>query len=110
LIYKTLDIGCPPFVLTRKIPEPLGRPTVRRILKSYLSWEIVLNDADIIMQASDIEETHDLSFWDALIISAAFSKNAANIFTEDLQHGQNIEGIQILNPFKDSRQISNGFC
>jgi len=40
-----------------------------------------------------------LSFWDALIVSAAFAGNASVIATEDLNHGQRIEGILIQNPF-----------
>ena len=52
------------------------------------------------MQASEIEETHKISFWDALIVSAAFSKNAVTILTEDLNHVQVIEGIEINNPFR----------
>jgi predicted nucleic acid-binding protein len=87
--------------LTRKIPVPLDRPTTRRILRNYFSWEVVINDPAVIMQASEIEETHRISFWDALIVSAAFSKNAATILTEDLNHGQRMEGIEINNPFKE---------
>ena len=73
---------------------------VRRILKNYFSWEVVINDPSVIMQASEIEETHKISFWDALIVSAAFSKNAATILTENLNHVQVIEGIEINNPFR----------
>ncbi len=86
--------------LTRKIPTPLVKPTVRGIVKSYFNWDVVLNDAQIILQASEIEETYRLSFWDALIVSAAFSRNTATILTEDLNHGQYVEGILIKNPFK----------
>jgi len=42
---------------------------------------------------------HQLSFRDALIVSAAFTGNASVIATEDLNHGQRIEGILIQNPF-----------
>ncbi|MBW1981735.1 MAG: PIN domain-containing protein [Deltaproteobacteria bacterium] len=86
--------------ITRKIPVPLDRATVRMIMRNYLSWEVAVNDAHIIFHACEIEEAHRISFWDALIISAAFSRNAATILTEDLNHGQIIEGIQIQNPFK----------
>ncbi len=85
--------------LTRKIPAPLDRPTTRRILRNYFSWEVVINDPSLILQASEIEETYQISFWEALIVSAAFSKNATTILTEDLNHGQVIEGIEINNPF-----------
>lgn len=86
--------------LTRKIPVPLDKPTARKILKNYFNWEVVINAPLIILQASEIEETHKISFWDALIVSAAFSKNASTILTEDLNHGQIIEGIEVINPFR----------
>jgi predicted nucleic acid-binding protein len=85
--------------LTRKMPRPLDRPTTRGILRNYFNWEVVINNPSIILQASEIEETYKISFWDALIVSAAFSKNAATIVTEDLTHGRVIYGIEIHNPF-----------
>jgi len=85
--------------LTRKIPNPLDKSVVRRLIRNYSHWEVVVNNSDIILQASEIEESHRISFWDALIVSAAFSENAATIFTEDLNHGQVLEGILIKNPF-----------
>ena len=45
--------------LTRKIATPLKRPIVRRIVKNYTNWEVVLNDAAILLQASEIEETYN---------------------------------------------------
>lgn len=86
--------------LTKKIPKPLAGNTVRGIIMSYLSWEIIVNEPKLILQASEIEETYKISFWDALIVAAAFSGNAGTILTEDLNHGQYIEGILINNPFK----------
>jgi predicted nucleic acid-binding protein len=85
--------------LTKKITKPLGGNIVRGIITSYLSWEIVLNDPRLILHASEIEETSRISFWDALIVSAAFSGKASILLTEDLNHGQYIEGILIKNPF-----------
>lgn len=40
-----------------------------------------------------------MSFWDALIWAAAQEHGIPTLFTEDLQHGQQIEGVHILNPF-----------
>jgi len=85
--------------LTKKMPQPLNKVATRKILKKYFSWQVVINDLQIIFQASEIEEDYKISFWDALIVSAAYSKNVATILTEDLNHGQYIEGIFIQNPF-----------
>jgi len=86
--------------LTRKIPSPLNKAQVRRFLNNYLAWDVAVNDGSTILQASEIEEAYRISFWDAMIVSAAYSKNAAIILTEDLNEGQQVEGIKIVNPFR----------
>jgi len=88
--------------LTRKIPSPLKKGHARRIIGNYLSWDVALNDGRTILQASEIEETYNISFWDAMIISAAYAKNASILLTEDLNSGQKIEGVTVLNPFIDT--------
>ena len=93
--------------LTRKISTPLKRPIVRRIVKNYSNWEVVLNDPVILLQASEIEESYNLSFLDSLIVSAAYSRNIDTILTEDLNHGQYVEGILIINPFINQRPPSD---
>ena len=85
--------------LTRKISQPLDRTIVRRMVKNYSSWKVVINGPEIIIQASELEEIHKISFWDAMIIASAFSANASVILTEDLNHGQFMEGMLIKNPF-----------
>ena len=85
--------------LTRIVATPVTRNIARRLIRNYLTWEVVLNDGAIVLHASEIEENYHLSFWDGLIVAAAYSKNAAVILTEDLNHDQRIEGIRIQNPF-----------
>ena len=85
--------------LTRKVSSPLSRLEARKLVQKYSNWQVVLNDPPLITQASEIEESYSISFWDALIVSAAYSQNVPTILTEDLNHGQIIEGIFIKNPF-----------
>ena len=85
--------------LTRKVSSPLSKLEARKLLQKYSNWNVVLNDPSMISQASEIEESYNISFWDALIVSAAYSQNVPTILTEDLTHGQIIEGILIENPF-----------
>jgi len=49
--------------------------------------------------ASELEELHQLSFWDALIVTAARKGGASRVLTEDLNPGQIISGVRIENPF-----------
>jgi len=85
--------------LTRKVSSTLSKLEARKLVQKYSHWHLVLNDPSIILQASEIEESNNISFWDALIVSAAYSQNVPTILTEDLNHGQIIEGILIRNPF-----------
>ncbi len=41
------------------------------------------------------------SFYDALIVTAAIESGCSTLLTEDLQHGRNVQGLTILNPFID---------
>jgi predicted nucleic acid-binding protein len=85
--------------LTRKVTSPVTGTVARRLVRNYLTWDLVLNDGAIILYAGEIADNYQLSFWDGLIVAAAYSKNAAIILTEDMNHGQVVEGIRIENPF-----------
>lgn len=87
--------------LTRKIPNPITGSDAIGIFSSYLNWEVITNKPGNIIQASEIENRYKISFWDALIVSAAYEGNVRTILTEDLNHGQYIEGVRIQNPFLD---------
>jgi predicted nucleic acid-binding protein len=85
--------------VTRKLIHPLSAKEARNIIRNYLTWHIEINDSLSVLNASRIEENYKVSFWDALIVSAASMANVSKILTEDLQSGQVIEGIVIENPF-----------
>jgi len=72
---------------------------VKELLKSFEDFEIVQINPAIIYNAIDCSITNKISFWDALIISAAKSANCNKLFSEDLNNGQIINGVEIVNPF-----------
>jgi predicted nucleic acid-binding protein len=73
---------------------------VKDILRS-LEWiETVLVSPLLIKEAIDCSLTNRLSFWDALIIVSAESAHCEILWTEDLNHGQVIRGVRIINPLR----------
>lgn len=40
-----------------------------------------------------------LAFWDALIVAAARSAGCDALLTEDLQDGQDLDGLVVVDPF-----------
>jgi predicted nucleic acid-binding protein len=86
-------------VATRKLDPPMSRAAAREVVVLYGEWLLVQVDLDLILAASELEEHHRLSFWDALIVEAARRAGATRLLTEDLQPGRRIGGISIENPF-----------
>lgn len=86
-------------VATRKFDPPLSRRAAREIVALYGTWPLVQVDPALILTASQLEERHRLSFWDALVVEAARRAGAARLVTEDLQDGRTIGGVRIENPF-----------
>ena len=86
-------------VATRKLATPMPRTTARRIVALYAEWPVVQVDVPLILAASDLEERHALSLWDALVVEAARRAGATRLLTEDLQAGRRIAGVRVENPF-----------
>ena len=42
---------------------------------------------------------YSLSWYDSLIVAAALESKCSVLYSEDLQHGQEIAGLEIKNPF-----------
>ena len=47
-----------------------------------------------------MSEIWQTSFWDAMVLAAAEQCEAEIFLTEDLNHGQTIAGIRVVNPFR----------
>ena len=52
-------------------------------------------------RAVGLARDHRLSFYDALIVAAAIEGRCDTLLTEDMQHGRVIDGLTILNPFRE---------
>jgi len=84
--------------VTKKIPKPLSIEQARGILNQYETWQVEIIEAPLVSFASKIQERNQLSFWDSLIIATAVQGNVKVLYSEDLNTGQIIEGIEIINP------------
>lgn len=87
--------------LRRKTANPLSIQETRRLLQDYISWEIVVNTPESVIEALAIEVRYDLSFWDALIVQAAAISGATILYSEDLGDGQSYGAVQVVNPLKN---------
>jgi predicted nucleic acid-binding protein len=88
--------------VTKKIRPPLDRSQAREIIRTYAVWIETAPTVDTILRASEISEIWQISFWDSLILASAEEIGASELFSEDLNNGQIIAGVKVVNPFDKS--------
>jgi len=84
--------------LRRKVAKPVPVEDLRGLVRDYLSWEIVVNTPEAVIQALEIEVRYKTSFWDALILQAAEQSGAAVLYSEDLAGKQRYGTVRLVNP------------
>jgi predicted nucleic acid-binding protein len=89
-------------VATRKYDPPMSRDLARRLVAHYANWRVVGVDLPLIVSASELEEVHSLSFWDALVVEAARRAGARRLATEDMQDGREFGDLRIHDPFREA--------
>jgi predicted nucleic acid-binding protein len=88
-------------VITRKIHPALTAAEAKRALTTILAplWRVKA-DVATYARALALQDSHRFSFYDSLIVAAALEAGCQRLLTDDLQHGQRIEGLLIENPFR----------
>lgn len=60
----------------------------------------VTSSAALYHRALDVQARWRFSFYDALVLAGALTAGCRTLFSEDLEHGQQIDGLRIVNPFR----------
>lgn len=84
----------------RKAEIPLSTAEARSYLEVVLSPLFqVPASIRLYQHGLDIQARYRYGFYDALIIAAALEAGCTRLCSEDVQHGQQVEGLTIENPF-----------
>jgi len=87
-------------VLTRKLADPLGEDQASEIIDQLCTLPVVSTDPQLVQQAIRTSVRFKIAIWDALIVEAARAAGCRRILSEDLQAGQDFDGVLIENPFE----------
>jgi predicted nucleic acid-binding protein len=85
--------------VTRRIKPPMPNGDARAEVRRYQRWQPWAVDHATVESAWAIESRFGLAYWDALIVAAARQIGCQYVLSEDMQHEQRIDSVQILNPF-----------
>jgi predicted nucleic acid-binding protein len=85
--------------VTQRLTPGLDCDSARSDVRNLMKWQPVSVDQVVIEGAWAVQDRYHLSWWDALIVSAAQKARCAYLLSEDLRDGQRMDGVEVVNPF-----------
>jgi predicted nucleic acid-binding protein len=70
------------------------------LIEAWSRFRIQDMTLPVLKTALRIRKTHGFSFWDSAIVAAALVLGCDRVYTEDLTHGQVVDGLAIIDPFR----------
>ncbi|HXI73299.1 MAG TPA: PIN domain-containing protein [Verrucomicrobiae bacterium] len=92
---------------TRKLKPPLSSDDALKFLQKLSPAQIVDLDFVLFQEAVKIHGRFQISYWDAAIVAAAKRLGSTILYSEDLNDGQNFDGVQVVNPFRAGFIVSS---
>jgi len=81
-------------------PDPLPHEIAVGLIGTWTRFAVQEITLSILDAALEIKTSHGFSYWDSAIIAAARALGCGELYSEDMRHGQEVEGIVIVNPFR----------
>ncbi len=85
--------------VTRKIARPLDSESAKSIVADLGQWTTHAPNVDDVLEAITVQQRYGLSFWDAMILASAARLGCGVLWSEDLNDGQEYDGVKVVNPF-----------
>jgi predicted nucleic acid-binding protein len=85
--------------VTRKLSPGLSTTEARADIGDLWVWRPIAVEESLIKAAWSIQDRFALSFWDSLVLAGAREARCEVLLTEDLQHGAELDGVTVANPF-----------
>ncbi len=87
--------------VTRKLTPGLDRAAAWADVEALFAWDPCPIDRRLVERANGIQIRHGFSWWDSLVVAGAQVCGCEVLLSEDMQSGQVVAGVRIVNPFAD---------
>lgn len=81
-------------------PDPLPHEIATGLIHAWMRFPVQDATASVLTQALELKAKHGFSYWDSAIIAAARALGCRELYSEDMSHGREVEGVLIINPFR----------
>jgi predicted nucleic acid-binding protein len=89
-------------VATSKTKLNLTHDEAIVLLQALARIPTCLITRQLVMEAVELRQRFQISYWDAASIAAAKEMGCQTLYSEDLNPGQNYDGVTVVNPFAAS--------
>lgn len=89
-------------VLRRRLAAP---EVATGLLQEWSQGTTVSTTPELLWRAFEVQRRMGFSLWDATVIQAALDCGCEVLYTEDLQHGQSIGPLKVVNPFRPVSEV-----
>ena len=81
-------------------PDRLTHDLATGLIRRWTRFRVQEMTLTILAGALEIKAAHGFSYWDCAIIAAARALGCRELYSEDMSHGREIDGVTIINPFR----------
>jgi len=81
-------------------PDSLPHDLAADLIRTWMRFPVQEATVRVHEAALEIEAAHGLAYWDSAIVAAARALGCQELHTEDLDHGRQIGGVTVINPFR----------
>lgn len=106
-IIASVDFAISTQVVQEFIANALGKKSlgfteagIEATLESLRSITVLPVTCGLVLQAWRLHQRHAVSQWDATILAAALELGCHTLYSEYLNHGQDYDGVKVVNPFR----------
>jgi predicted nucleic acid-binding protein len=89
------------FIVSARHPKKLALPPTSEAawLALFMRMDIAPLTPETLILALRLHGAYQTSHWDSLVLASALELGCPRIYSEDLNHGQDYDGVRVVNPF-----------
>lgn len=96
------QVACEFIAASRKLTAVGYTPTQAwgELEQLRVLWKLIVPSENVLVRAEQLTATHNLSFWDAMIVAACMEGSITRLYSEDFDSSlKQTTGVEIVNPF-----------
>ena len=80
-------------------PDAVDVVKAANLVEAFSRFPVQEITLPIVRAAMDTHQRHRIAYWDAAIIEAARTSGCRQVLSEDLNSGQDFDGVTVIDPF-----------